>query len=507
MVKPTPAAPQPASGGAGAPTPSRTGRVAKGALINLAGEMLSAITPLYYVVIARMLGADVLGSWLIAMASVTLAVRLSVGGFEKAVLRYVPAGSAPNAPEGYLAQVMGTSYRWALLAALCTLPVLAGYTFFTARGDAQTLQWLPWLCLAVPIEVLAMVGLYALRGAERMWPFVLVRQLLMPTLLIGGSMLLIWLGTGAHALLFAYLLSVSASLTLSAYLVRKNFEGLSARHLWRSPRDRDLLSFAWPQGLTAMLNYLLARVDILMLAAFFPEEPALVAAYGTAAEISGIVKKVRLAIDQSLAPAMARLVALEDREGVRILYAEAASWTLVAFLGVAGLLSAGAPLILSAFGPKFVPWWPVIPILCAGRLFSAIAGPAQIALLMHGFSRTELSNILAINIANVLLNLVLIPFYTVIGAATATSIALSGFSLMRVWQVRGKLDLWVPIRVLMRPLGAGLLAFTPVSLALALIPDPQAAGGVAVLAFAVGYPASLWLCRALPKKPKTQSSQ
>lgn len=483
--------------------PSATGRVAKGAAINLAGEMLSAITPLYYVVIARLLGPEALGAWLVAMASVTLAVRLSVGGFEKAMLRYVPLSRAPGAPVGALAQAMGTAFRWALAVALGTLPVLFIYTWVAGRGDGQLQAWLPLLALAVPIEVMAMVALYALRGAERMWPFVLIRQVLMPTLLIGGSMALILLGVGPNALLYAYLSSVVVGLTFAAFALRRTFPELSPRVLAGAPRDGALLSFAWPQGLTAMLNYMLARVDILMIAAFFPDEPALVAAYGTAAEISGVVKKVRLAIDQSLAPAMSSLVAQGDTVGVRILYAEAASWTVVAYLAVAGLLSAGSPLILSAFGPEFVQWWPVIPVLCLGRLFNAVAGPAQVALLMHGHSKSELSNILVINVANAVFNLILIPFFAVMGAASATSLALASFNLVRIRQVKKKLGLWVPAKVLLRPIGAGLMALTPVGLALAFVPDAQTAGSIGVLSFVVAYPVSLWVCRALPRKPGT----
>lgn len=501
---PTPGGPPagPTAGRAG--KGSASGKVARGAAINLAGEMLSAITPLYYVVIARLLGAETLGAWLVAMASVTLAVRLSVGGFEKAMLRYVPLGRAPGAPPEALATAMGTAFRWAFMVALATLPVLVVYTWVAGRADGRLLDWIPWLTLAIPIEVMAMVALYALRGAERMWPFVLIRQVLMPTLLIGGSMGLIIGGVGPNALLIAYLASVVVGLTFALYALRRTFPALTPAVLVGTPRDRKLLSFAWPQGLTAMLNYMLARVDILMIAAFFPDEPALVAAYGTAAEVSGVVKKVRLAIDQSLSPAMSTLVALGDHVGIRVLYAEAASWTIVAYLAVAGLLSAGSPLLLSAFGPEFVQWWPVIPILCLGRLFNAVAGPAQVALLMHGHSRTELSNILVINIANAVFNLVLIPLFAVMGAASATSLALASFNLVRIRQVRKILGLYVPFKVLARPLGAGLMALTPVGLALAFVPDAQTAGGIGVLSFVVAYPVSLWLCGALPKKPGTQ---
>jgi O-antigen/teichoic acid export membrane protein len=258
-------------------------------------------------------------------------------------------------------------------------------------------------------------------------------------------------------------------------------------------RDRDLVSFSWPQGLTETLNFLLGRIDVIMIAAFFPERPELVAFYGMAALIAGTVKKVRFAFDNSFSPVFAELHGRGDTEGLRREYRRIGRWIFSLFVLAGGAVALGSQFILMIYGDSFTEYWLAVPILVAGRLFNAAGGTAQTALLMSGRSRLELVNNLLINAGNIALNLVLIPRYHVLGAALATSTALTVFNLVRLLEVALLLKLWVRLASALRIAVAGLLAAAPgVALLVARGVSPLESLGVA-LVFVALYPAFLFL--------------
>ena len=452
-------------------TQSSKRRIAQGAAVNILGEVLSAAgEPLLFLVISRVLGAGMLGMYVLAAYYVSLFKRFAVMGLDKGMLRHVPlTAQSHNGRENAFAP-LGTALRLTAIGgiALAAIVTIAPGTFLTLGGDADALAaavWLQVMILAVPAQAATRVILFALRGASRMWPFVAVETLVAPLSLLVLSFVPLLFHLDPMLLGYAYTASAVIAFAASLRFLGRHTTG--RLRLIFAPWDKALVAFSLPQGLTETLNFLLARIDVLMIAFFFPKQPELVAFYGIAALIAGLVKKVRLAFDTSLAPAMSDLFSRGDMTTLNARYREVGRWVLSLYLLVLGPVIFGAPALLLAFGDSFNDYWYVVPILAAGRLMNAAAGPAQTALLMSGRSKLELLNNGLINIVNVALNAVLIPKYHVVGAAVATSISLTLFSGIRVVQTARLVNLSAAPRTVFRLLGCAVPAGIPGMLTIA----------------------------------------
>ena len=109
-----------------------------------------------------------------------------------------------------------------------------------------------------------------------------------------------------------------------------------------------------------------------------------------------------------------------------------------------------APSLLSFFGPAYQQADGVIEILGASMLVATLVGPVDMVLLMAGKSSWNLLNTVAAIVANVTLNLLLIPRYGMTGAAVAwsASILLNNLlPLVQVWRLIG-----------LHPFGTGTVA-------------------------------------------------
>lgn len=370
------------------------------------------------------------------------------------------------------------------------------------EAAAGTGRWLRLLALSAPLQALTTVLLFALRGRSLMLPFVLVlvlvREALTPALLLLLTAFAFGLGAGAQALVAAYLGAHLCALPLAYRSFRSHFPELDAGALLRAPRDRELLRFAFPQGLSELLNLLLARADILMIAHCFPAEPELVAAYAVASLLAGLVKKVRQGFDTSFAPELSRLIKAGDPIALDAAYAQVARWVLTLWIALGALLGLAAPLLLSLFGPAYAEHWELVPVLIAGRLVSAAAGPVQMALLMIGRARLELLNNAAINALDFAANALLIPRLGIVGAALGTALSLSVFGVVRLLQLRQLLATGPAPRTtgqLLLALGLGLLT------ALFLLHRLQGplAHILAAVSFLTTYAALLWILNLLPR--------
>lgn len=475
-----------------------TTTVARGGLVNFVGTVAGFVDPIFLVFVSHALGAATLGSFVLASTYLALVQRLTTVGLDKGLLRHVPLARESAQPELESASVLGTALRVAAGGGVLGAVVVAGLArvIVGAGGEDSSGQgawWLAWMALALPAQTMTAVLLTAVRGTSRMAPYVLVQNFVIPTIQLAIAVVGVALGGAAPVLIGAFVVSAYLGLVVSLVVFARTFREVSWRGLLGAPVCRGLVAFSLPQGLTDLLNLLLGRVDIIMIAAFFPQKPALVAVYAIASMLAGTVKKVRLAFDTSLSPVLARLLERNARVELTRVYQRTGLWVWLIYALAGGGLCLGAPLALRVAGAEFVEAWGVVPLLVLGRLVNAAGGPAQTALLMSGRSRLELGNNLLINLANVALNVALIPAWGVYGAAVATSVSLTGFGLLRVAQVARLVGLRPDLARAGRVGVAGLLAAVPGVLVHLALADPVLAGAVAGTSFVLAYPAALWL--------------
>jgi len=98
-----------------------------------------------------------------------------------------------------------------------------------------------------------------------------------------------------------------------------------------------------------------------------------------------------------------------------------------------------------------------LKILSTGIMIQAFFGLGFSSLTMSGFSNLNLLNVLVALTVNIILNVILIPQYGIIGAASATTIALFIISCLRFFENYYILSLNVFSLKLFKPLLSGAL--------------------------------------------------
>ena len=105
----------------------------------------------------------------------------------------------------------------------------------------------------------------------------------------------------------------------------------------------------------------------------------------------------------------------------------------------------GKPLILFLFGSDYLLAYPVLIILCIGRLINVLMGSVGLVLNMTGNEKSVLKVLILTLILNMLLLLIFIPIYGSIGAALAVSVSLIFWNFLmarEVWKLT-KLKTWI----------------------------------------------------------------
>lgn len=141
--------------------------------------------------------------------------------------------------------------------------------------------------------------------------------------------------------------------------------------------------------------------------------------YSVVEKAGEIIVLVLVAANMPLAPAIARLHARRDREGLERATVRVAQATLLTSVPIAASFIVFPHVYLSIFGDGFQGGATALRIIAVGQLVNAAAGPAGNVLLMTGHERAAVVGMIAGLLANVALGVALVPSLGVTGGAIA----------------------------------------------------------------------------------------
>lgn len=125
---------------------------------------------------------------------------------------------------------------------------------------------------------------------------------------------------------------------------------------------------------------------------------------------------------------------------------------LLTLPSIAGLVVLGDRLLMILAPPEFLPGAPLMAIVTVGYLFHMLGSYFDITLgLAHRQHLSTFSILIAFGV-NLVLNILLIPHYSILGAAIATSIAFFVQFLASLWwaqkHLKLEVSLWYPAKVM-----------------------------------------------------------
>jgi O-antigen/teichoic acid export membrane protein len=280
--------------------------------------------------------------------------------------------------------------------------------------------------LGLPFGALRSVGISVATGSRDATTHTVVNQVIGPvarSLLVGGFVLL---GFGAAG---AILGRTIAGILLS---------GVAVYLAWRvfplnvfgeaEPMYGELIRFSLPLMVTAWMTFFIDETDYLLLGVFLTEDLV-----GTYTAMFGLRPAVLLFFFPAtflLAPVITRLQKEEELGKARKTYQAVSKWTtlLSVPLFLPGLLFPEV-VIGVTFGTEYLGGALVLRVLMLSGLVTVLLGANDRVVVGLGHSKTSMYVSGAAAVSNVVLNLVLIPFYGTIGAAVASLFAFAARNL------------------------------------------------------------------------------
>jgi O-antigen/teichoic acid export membrane protein len=412
------------------------------------------------VVITRGLGSAGAGVFFEAIALFTILTTVGQLGADVGVVRWIPR---------YLADGRRQAVRSCLRAAISPVVLASGvlgallFVFapdisdLIMRGehpDAAT-PYLRVLGPCLPLATVSKVLLSAMRGFGTMVPFVAIEYFLKSALrpLLALVVLAAGLGTAAVALAWAFPVALGfvAALAWGAAILRseratagrRSKERLSAaegatRPVAARTVAREFWRFTGYRALAAAFGVAILWLDVLLVGMFASSREA-----GVYAAASRLVTAGLFALTAAflvMGPQISALLARGERERAQVVYQTSTCWLAAISFPIYITLALFAPLLIRVFGEDFTSGDSALVILSLAMLVNMGTGTVGVVLLMAGKSSWNLANTAAALVVNVCLNVVLIPRFGIVGAATAwaVSIAIQNLApLAEVWRALG----------------------------------------------------------------------
>jgi O-antigen/teichoic acid export membrane protein len=411
----------------------------------------AAIAYISQVLLARWMGDFEYGVFVVVWVGAVILGGLACIGFQTAVVRFVPEYLERGENDLLRGVLLGSRiYGFAAATAVAILGLIGLFVF----GDHLSGYYLIPLYLgAVTLPMLAIGEIQD--GISRafswpnlsLWPTYIIRPIVI-LLVMWAALSLGWAPDAvtamASVIIATYLTSIGQMIALDRRLGRTVPTGprLFRPMLW--------VGIALPIFIVEGFFNLLTNVDILIVGYFMA--PDQVAIYFAAAKTLALVHFVYFAVRAGGAQRFSKYYANGDHQRLGAFVRDTLHWTFWPSLALVLLIFLVGRELLLLFGPAFGSGYPLLFILSAGVLVRASIGPAESLLTMAGQQGICAAIYTGAFILNVVLNIVLVPRMGLVGAATATSVALILETIALYAATRIRLDMRCFVLFAFRPI-------------------------------------------------------
>jgi O-antigen/teichoic acid export membrane protein len=398
----------------------------------------TAMILLITLLVTRALGVADYGRFAFFLSVAFLAVLFGGLGLPVAVNRLLPrylGRSAGRSGTQFFIFGLGLVFFGSLIAAVVAITA--------TRSLAQAVDLLPFPLWSAALYVTgtALISFLApvCRALDMPTTAALVDNIYPRVIVLAGMAALTLAGQALSldSVLLLWVIGSYGTVAIAMFALSRN-SGLALRQVrrlrWR--QMRVWLSLSTTMMITPVFYFVLSETDILCLGLF--ATPRDVGIYNVARRLAELMQFAYVAVNTILLPRIAAAHAARDRERMQsivdmmnlvvLLPATAVLLTLVVF---------GAP-VLSLFGASFTDGYVIVLMLVLPRFLDLLLGPASEVLMMSG-SQAQVARInIAAGVANLALNLLLVPRFGAAGAAAATAITMTGWKLVLFVLCRGR---------------------------------------------------------------------
>ncbi|WP_457750838.1 flippase [Thermococcus sp.] len=397
-------------------------RVARGTGIVFFGSIIGTLLAfISRTLIARHFERAQYGTFNLALTLLNIGLIIALMGFPSGLSREISRyrRESPGKINFLVSSALMVSVSASLLLVLVYF-VFAPW-FSAVLNDPNLTYALRYVSLALPFSVVSRILIALSRGFDRVRENFYYQKILSP-LLYMLVVLVVVLGGFSFRILFIGYVLVQAIIALLILFELKRiglFEFI--------PRvDRNLtlklVFFSIPLMLAGILGYIMNWTDTLMLGYYLT--PDVVGLYNSAAPLSRFIPIFLSSAGFLFMPIATGFYAKGKLRELKHVYTVITRWVFLPTFPLFLLLAVfPEQTITFLFGPKYSGAAPALQILALGFMFHTLLGLNGMSLVAIGEPKMNLFSTLFAVLANVPLNILLIPLYGIEGAALATVVA------------------------------------------------------------------------------------
>lgn len=387
-------------------------------------------------VLARSLGVDEAGYFLLAFTVITFLSALARCGFDNVILRHTAA--AISKQDG--ASVRSQLFRALLIAGLVSV-VVSVALYLGAEVWAVHLFNKPAfgpVLAAISPSLITMVGLWlialSLQGVGRVSSAILSMNVLANIVFV-IVLLLLGIKIGREAA-FAY--SVGSWAVLAVVFV----------YWWRSVPNNEpevrytistkaMLASAWPLWIVLLMGQFIQWTGQFVGGAYLP--PDQIAHLAVAQRTALLVSFILMAVNMVVGPRFAALHAAGDMDGLRNMALTAVRLMALGSMPVVAVMLIFPGFLMGLFGEGFIGGALLLQVLAIGQFINVLTGSVGYLLTMSGHERDLRNTLLIVAPISVVITFILVPLYGAFGAALSTALAVGAQNLLAVYWVKRRL--------------------------------------------------------------------
>ena len=383
--------------------------------------------------IARIWGAELLGEYMIVIATVNLIAVVMPLGFHT-VGTYFAAEYRARGERRQFVSFITRAYGH-VVAALVLL-LLLGHPLLTLLGQGESVladHFVPVALLAFATAMVYVNGAL-LVGLKRPFAGFFADTMFRPIIVIAAFLATMSFSApaeGFSVMLWAVALGYVAIALVHFGFVVTSLDRVPDTAVLRPSEAARWWRFAMPWVLISLATDFFFDIDLLLLSHTLSRED--LAIFGICTRIFALISFAVAAVYAVTLPDMFESEANADREAFKRKVGDANFVASVISVVLFGGIAIAGPFALMLFGPSFAAGAGPLAVLCLALVVRSVMGPASLVLSIHDRPYASLPSVGLGIVTLVVCNWLLVPNFGLMGAALSAIIAITIWSVGLWW--------------------------------------------------------------------------
>lgn len=282
---------------------------------------------------------------------------------------------------------------------------------------------------------ITMLNIDVLRAIDKVYLSEVFRNILRYLPFFAG-ILVIFYTSNAEYLVEVFLLNFVFLAIVSTGYLFYHFAGIRLQAQQLQISSANILKRSGPMAISAVVYILMQSVDVMLLSKF--SDFSQVAFYSVAVKLTMLINLVLSSVNSVYAPAFSELFTGRRMNELREVIKKATRLIFYLTFPAILILFFLSDVVLGFFGQDYIVARTALYVLLAGQIVNTFCGSAGTYMNMTGKQVVFQRILLTAFLANLVLNLLLIPAYGINGAAVATTVSMVFWNLTTTWYIYRK---------------------------------------------------------------------